>query len=298
MQSAFGVEHGEFGKRDNSARQNAQGSAIEGGGAVVGGTGLIAGGVPKGKSDSTAWKRAQDAKKAGAPLHRRLATTSKITPGGILGFRQHAHGGGIWDFKSKDTAAEWSGPAKTHKDAFFRGYNKGKIGPEEEVIRGLKTARTGANAALVGGAAAIAYGHHKKKIAKSRRSDSINATAAGLGGTTAVVTHAVPKFLDSKQRKYTEMAAHETEQADKLVPGMRGQRTGAAKRSPHLLHNASKEAVGVAGELRGAAAQHEHFADVFRTTSKGTKAFRNPAAAVGAVGVGGLAISAHRKKKY
>jgi len=303
MISAFGVDHGGIGtsqsgvsKAESSTKRNRRGTAVVGAGAVAGGTGLIAGGVPKAKSDSTAARQMG----RGKGVRSSVRGATKIAPGGILGFRSHAHGGGIYGFKQKHTEAEWSGPAKSKQSAFYRGYNYGKIEPEMKVIRGLAQGRRAANAALVGGAATVAGGlayRRKHKVSKGRReSDTYNAALVGAGGTGAALTHTVPRFLRTKEKKYAVRAAGETARSNALAPSLAGRRTGEVRRKPHLLKGVPRHAAQEAGRLRGAAAQHEHFAEVLGGTAKAVGRFRTPTTVAAGIGAGGLLATAHRKK--
>lgn len=339
MESAFGIEHIE--KAESRVKNNRRGSALIGGGSVAAGTGLVAGGVPGAKSDFTsvfrvAQSRAEH-KAKGAKGVRRAASAAaswtpgaKALPGGILGFRTHAHAGGTYGFQEEAKEAAKK-PVKNAADAFYRGRTEGKIGPELKVMNGMIQGRKVAHGALGAGAAAIgagAYLKHKSKVAKSRHtSDSYNATLAGAGATGVAATTGASSFLNSKKRKYEVSAANKVDEAGKLVPGLAGregkkltlrqmhqfrQKHGpdapwpktmypsvhdsAVKRSPHLLAGVSEHAAKEAGKLRGAATQERHFAEVIGATGKGIKAFRGPSAVIGAVGVGGLAANAHRSK--
>lgn len=327
MQSAFGVEHGEFGKKDTRTRRNVEGSAIAGAGATGAGLGLLAGGIPGAKADSKPIFHLKPGIKGHLPA-------VKAAPGGILGFRADVHQGGTAHFRAEE-GRHAQQPVKDAKDAFYRGHNSGKIEPELKVMRGMAQGRGAANALLVGGAGATAYGlHRRKSVSKSKHgSDSYNAALAGAGTTGAVAAHAVPKFLDAKKRNYEASASRNVDEAGKLVPSLAGRHgvkmnlkqqhkfkvknghegkefgdipwpkspnpivsDGDIGRNPSLLHGVSHETAAKVGALRGAATQDRHFAHVLGNTAKATRAFRAPAAVAGVAGLGGLAVNAHRKK--
>jgi hypothetical protein len=336
MESAFGVEHVE---KSDRVKNNRRGSALIGGGSVAAGTGLVAGGVPGAKSDFTSVFRVAEQRQAaagrkgvrGAAARAKAWTPGfKATPGGILGFRTHAHAGGTYGFQEEAKEAAKK-PVKNAADAFYRGRTEGKIAPEIKVMNGMIQGRKVAHGALGAGAAAIgagAYLKHKSKVAKSRHSsDGYNATLVGAGGTGAVVSHGGAAFLDRKRKGYEASAARKVDEAGKLVPGLAGregkkmnlrqmhqfrQKHGpdapwpktmypsvhdsAVKRSPHIVAGVSEHAAKEAGKLRGAATQERHFAEVMGATAKGVRAFRGPSAIVGAVGLGGLAANSHRNK--
>lgn len=337
MISAFGVDHGGidgssiYKSEESDRKKNVKGSVIAGAGGVTATTGLAAGGIPGAKSDFTSVFRVKPGQGKGA---RKVASTirgaapaAKAAPGGILGFRAHAHQGGTAGFMQgvkEDTKTK----PKDAADAFYRGRNAGKIRPELKMLRGMGKGRKVANAALVGGSAVTGYGlHERKKVSKSRRDvDTYNASLVGAAGTGAVATHAVPKFLDSKRKKYEASASRNVDEAGKLVQGLAGRQgkkltlrqmhkhkvkkpgqpfpqtmyptvsDSAVKRDPSILHGVDHATARKAGRLRGAATQDRHFAEVLGNTAKHVRRFRTPTAVAATVGAGGLAASGHRKK--
>lgn len=318
-------------------RKNIEGSAIAGAGAVTAGTGFIAGGVPGAKSDFTGVLRAADnlantkgkkgAKKAVSTV-RGVTPALKSLPGGILGFRAHAHQGGQVGFEQAAAAAK-KNPPKDAVGNFYRGRNEGKIPAEVKVLRGMTRGRHVANAALVGGTAVTAYGlHHRKKPVskRDRKNDTYNASLAGAGATGVAVSHGGSKYLDSHRDRYAASASRNVDAAGKLAPKIAGRREknwsynkklkfmaknpgesipkgmhpsisdGAIKQHPDLLEGVSNRTARKVGHLRGVAAQERHFSEVFGNTAKVVRGFRTPSAIVGGVGVGGLLATEHAKK--
>lgn len=226
-------------KTNDDHRRNVTGSAIAGAGAVAAGTGLVAGGVPGGKSDFTSVLRMRSGEgkgfKRATSTIRGFAPAAKAAPGGITGFRTHAHKGGLYGFEEEAKKHAKTKP-KDPVDAFYRGRNAGKIAPEKSIIRGMTRGRGVANATLAGGVGAAAFGSEyrkpKERVKKAasktdanrhqRRSDSYNATLAGAGGTGAVAAHAGSKYLDKYRKTYEASASSKVDEAGKLVPGMAG----------------------------------------------------------------------------
>ena len=207
------------------------GTAIAAGGAATAGTGLAAGGIPGAKSDFTAVFRTKPAKGKGvkrAVSHvTGKAPAAKALPGGILGFRTHAHRGGLYDFteRAKEHAKT---PAKTASEAYWQGRNAGKIAPEEEIIRHMKGGRKVAGAALVGGAATTAFGmkrakEEREKVHKAQReSDKYHGALIGGGGAVAGISHGGSKLLRGQGKKWEGRASRSIDDAGKLVPAIAG----------------------------------------------------------------------------
>lgn len=329
---AFGVAKADS-ARDK--RRNREGTALAGAGAATATTGLIAGGLPGAKSDFSSVFRMKPGQGTGV---RRAASTArgatpavKAVPGGILGFRVSAHKGGTYAFEEKAKANAQRKPKNAH-DAFEMGRNEGKIAPEHRVMRGMMRGKKVANAALVGGAAATAYGlHHRKpsqpvsKSSPERKSDTYNSALLGAGAATTAATTAVPRYLDKHKKSYERSAARNVDQASKIVPSLGGrqgkrltlkqmskfrQQNGPDTPWPKTMYPEVKDrdakaklkgvaprAAEAAGRLRGAAAQERHFAEVIGNTSRAIRSVRTPAAVAAGVGAGGLAVNQNRKRQ-
>lgn len=306
-----------------------------GAGGVAAGVGLAAGGIPGAKSDFSSVFRVKPGEgkgvKRAASTVRGAAPAAKAVPGGILGFRLSAHKGGNYGFKEQAKADAKKGPATSSKDAFYRGYNAGKIGPEEKIIRGMTKGRVAANLTMLGGAGSAAYGlsQPKDRVKKSQKdTDKYHATLAGAGGAGAATSHYGSKYLKGQEKKFERSATRKVDEAGKIAPAMAGRKgqkmnlrqmhkyrqkngpdapwpktmypkvsDGAPGRHPEMLAGVSPKDAQRVGQLRGAAAQERHFAEVFGNTSKVVRRFRTPSAIVGAAGAGGLAVNHVKVKK-
>lgn len=309
--------------------RTASGAAITGAGAVTAGTGLVAGGVPGAKADFSSVFRMKPS--SGTGVKRAVTTVTgkapvaRALPGGILGFRQSAHRGGLAGFSQMRDSAK---KTKSAHEAFFQGRNAGKIAPEEKVLSHMSRARGGAAAALIGGTAVTAYGVHRSKtpVRKSQRSsERYNGALAGVGAGGLAVSAGGTKALRGQQRHWEKAATKSVDEAGKLVPNIAGREgkrlnlkqmhqhkiknpgqpfpktmypkvtDSQIKRDPKIMAGVKPSTARRAGELRGAAAQQRHFAEVYGNTAKVVGRFRAPSAIVGAAGVGGL-MAARRKK--
>lgn len=65
----------------------------------------------------------------------------------------------------------------------------------------------------------------------------------------------------------------------------------AVKNHPEMLKGVSQKTARAAGNLRGAAAQQRHFAEVYGSTAKVVNGMRTPSAIVAGAGAGGLAAA-------
>lgn len=314
-------------KKDHAA----SGSAIAAGGAATAGVGLAAGGVPGAKSDfssilNTKPGSGKGVKRAVSTVRGR-APAAKAAPGGILGFRVSAHRGGLYGFTDQARKHALK-PVDSAPDAFWRGRNAGKIAPEEKVIRHMQGGKKAAGAALVGGAAATAYGLRRARgeVKKAQRdSDKYNGALLGAGAAGAGISHGATRLLGSQHHKWAGAASNSIDEAGKLVPSIGGRQgkkltlkqmhrhkinnpgqpypktmhpvvsDSDIKRDPKLLHGVHPKVAEQAGRLRGAAAQQTHFAEVYRDTAKVVGRFRGPSAIIAGAGAGGLAMS--RKKE-
>lgn len=310
--------------------RTASGAAIAGAGATTAGVGLAAGGVPGAKSDFSSVFRMKPGDRSGGPVRRARTTVqgalpaAKATPGGILGFRISAHEGGTYGFR-EEAKAKPSAKARTNKDAFFRARNEGKIAPEEKILRQMSRGRKAANLAFLGGTAATAHGVNRMKESRvhkaQRHQDQWNGALAGAGAAGATISHGGTKVLTGQKRKWEKKAINSVDEAGRLVPGIAGREgkrltlkqmdrykrdnpgkpwpktmkpsvsDSAIKNQPQLLNGATRANVRRAGELRGAAAQQRHFAEVYGNTAKVVSRFRTPSLVAGATGAGGLAAS-------
>jgi hypothetical protein len=330
--------------KDKQDRRQASGAAIAGAGATTAGVGAAAGGIPGTRPNFNAVFAADDRIKNAQGkgprkaynMARGAAPGVKATPGGILGFRISAHDLGTKYFRAqKELDDKIKKPSK--KQSFYRGFNAGKIGPEESIMRGMARGQKGAHAALLGGAATTVYGvkraasKPKEKVTKAddkRRSNLYNGTLVGAGTAGAAISHGGSKYLGRQQSKYAGRAAREVDEAGRLVPNIAGReykkmslrqidkfkranpgatdkdlpksmyptvKDGDIKRNPRLLSGVPKETAEQAGKLRGAAAQHRHFSEVFGSTAKVTRRFRGPSAIVAGVGAGGLAANRNKR---
>jgi len=316
--------------------RTASGAAIAAGGGVAAGTGLAAGGVPGGKSDFTTVLNLKEPK--GKTKPGRLASAAirnrhvaRAAPGGILGFRTHAHQGGMVGFEQQ--AAHKAGvkppSGKEAGHAFSHGYVQGKIAPEAKIIRHMKGGKKAAAGLLVGGAATTAYGLKRTKVEKAQRhNDQYSGTLAGAGGAGLAVSAGGHKLFRGQERKWRNTANTSVDEAQKLVPGLGGrqgqrlslkqmhkyrQKHGPDKpwpksmtpersmseisRDKKVFQGVHPEVARKAGQLRGVAAQAEHFSHVYGSTAKVVGRLRGPSAIVAGAGVGGLAASRKPDKR-
>jgi len=320
---------------DRNHKHAASGTSLAAAGGVTAGAGLAAGGIPGAKSDFTAVFRTKPAEGKGvkrAVSHvKGKAPLVRAAPGGVLGFRIHAHEGGTVGFEqqAEQLARRTSAPEKAAHHAFSHGYTEGKIEPEKQVLRHMRGGRKVAAGALIGGAGLTAYGVHRAKeereqIRKDRRSsDKYNGALAGTGAAGFTLGHGGHKLFRGQERKWTNRANTNVDEAQKLVPGLGGRKHNQNLRAykKHLARGGTPENfpktmeperhmtdilrdkkvfAGVhpdvarkAGNLRGAAVQAEHFSHVYGNTGKVVGRLRTPSAIVGGAGVGGL-VAAHR----
>jgi hypothetical protein len=313
-------------KKDHAA----SGSAIAGAGAVTAAGGLIAGGVPGGKSDFTSVFRVKRGEgkgfKRAASTVKGAAPAAKAAPGGIFGFRTHAHEGGLYGYA--DDTMKHNRNGANARESFRQGRTTGKIGPEMKIISQMKGARKVAHGALGAGVGAVAYGAHRARKTEVKKDDrhtkKYSGALLGAGGTAAVGSHVGSKVLTGQAKKWEKSAAQNVDEAGRLVPRIAGRQkekisdkkayklirqnkphpmSSRPSVSDHYIKNNPLTMSGVhpevarhAGRLRGAAAQEQHFADVYRNTSKVVRRLRTPSLVAAAAGAGGLA-AANKKTK-
>lgn len=289
-------------------RRKAQGGAIAGAGGTAAGIGLVGGGIPGFKSNSSTIGNI----KQGGWAKRTGAAASSLR-GGIFGYRTDAHKG----FLRRQVADEKShgGKPTTRVNHYHRGVGSGKIGPEEEIIRHMKLGRKASTAALVGGSAAAAYGVHRSKepVKKAQhRSDSYNAGLAAGGATAAGAGYGGAKLFERQGKKWAGRAATHLDQAEKIVPNLGGHKVTTSPRfapnprvpnaRPKKSHAAvtndkkvlagkSKVQAEAAGKLRGIADQESYFSGVYGKTAKLARKVPRVGLTVAGVGAGGLLAS-------
>lgn len=282
---------------------DASNAAITGAGSVTAGTGLVAGGLPGIKGDPSQLTRLRSLKDAkDKPKIKRVARAVrpgvKAAKGGILGGRIVSHNDGTEIFRQKASMGEWH-PSKTPQESFVQGRHRGKVAPEEKIIREMKGGKKVAAATLLAGSAAIAYGQRDKIKAKFKKRDSrrdkVSGAALGAGGTGLIVTSAASAGLHQQKRRWERESAKSKAGAARHIPALDGMSDQDIVRNPHIFRGASVHSARLAGHLRGAAAQHDHFADVYRTTAKVVGHGRAPSAVI--AGAGGVGLLAHKKKK-
>lgn len=275
--------------------REAKNSAVTTAGLSTAGFGALAGGIPGVRGDVKDASRLKETNK-GKSRVKRLANgavaSAKASKGGILGFRTHAHEGGTVDFKQKATLGEWH-PSTNPKIAYIQGRHRGKVAPEETIIRNMRSGKKVAGVAVGAGLATAAYGQ-KDKFQKNKQ-DKRSGVAIGAGSVGLGVSGGVGHLLGTQERRWYGAEAKSKEEAAKLVPGLKGKTDMEIARNPKIFHRVKPEVARAAGHLRGAAAQQEHFGDAFHTTGKITRLGRLPSAALIGVGVGGLAASKNRK---
>ncbi len=319
-------------KKDHTA----SGSAIAGAGAITAGTGFVAGGVPGVKPDGNTVFNTKPPQGTGLKRQVSRVTgkmpARKATPGGILGFRTDIHEGGTRHFQAQ--AARYASrkvqPGKEASHAYSHNYTEGKIAPERQVIRHMKGGRKVANLALVGGTAATAYGirRARQKVEKAQRqSDKLHGAELGAGGAAAGAAFGGHKLLRHQEKTWANRARSGVTEAQKLVPGLGGLKsnqnmrqyqrhlarggtpenfpktttperdTADILRDKKVFHGVHPKTAAKAGQLRGAAAQAEHFSHVYGNTAKVVGRLRAPASIVAGAGAAGLATSRMKSKK-
>ena len=296
-------------KRDRTA----SGAAIAGTGGVVGTVGLAGGGLPGTKAKRTL----KDVKDASG-RRTKAAEFTRAYRGGEFGYRQNAH----HTFKTFGLGGGREGESRGAH--FAHGQKAGAIKSEDKILRHLKVARRGSNAALLGGAGLVAYGVHRAKTPvnkadSDRKLKGYSGAALGVGGTAAAASAGGARVLEHQGRKWASGAAADYEAAGKIVPKMGGYRVNpypqkiknkrvpdiAPEKTDKLIGNTEKKSmagksraqVHAAGTLRGSAAQGRYFAGTYGSMAHYARKVRGPALGVAAAGAGGLALANRDKLK-
>ena len=302
-----------FAKKD----QRTSGAAMTASGGVIGGTGLLAGGIPGAHEPKSlkVWhlKGGEKGLKSGAIVRpSNLAHNAKIVAplprGGILGFRADMH-----DQFIKETHQHTGG------GAYAEGMRQGKLASEHKIVRGMRLGRRASYGLTAGGALLAAGGVNRLQGKKTfgKRDDRARTTSAALlagGGTAAGVSHGVNVGLSRFGNKYASSSKQHIKEAQRLAPHYGGLQTTPAKANafgitvkparetmkPEIpnwkleadgAHHKIKGGAAARAEVgrhRGMAAQERHFAEVFSNTARGFKRVRNPSLAVAAAGGTGL----------
>jgi hypothetical protein len=265
MSDPFGIN-----KKDHTASN----AVYTGAGATTAGVGLAGGGIPGASGNLSGLARQKENKGKDLPRGQRVANAvsapTKAYKGGILGFRIGAHEGGNYDFKQKATLGEWHPSDIPHK-AFVQGRHRGKVAPEETIIRQMKGGKKVASAAVVAGGAAAAYGQRDKikaKFGKADKWDKRSGTALGAGGAGLAVTGGVGGLLGHQEKHWNREAAKSQGAAAKLVPGLAGKTDMDIARNKQIFDGVDPKVARAAGHLRGAAAQQHHFGEAYHITGR------------------------------
>lgn len=298
-------------------KSNAGNSALVGAGATTAGVGAIAGGVPGVKSNTgEIMRRVAERKKAktvgesapkyGAKNNAKVA--AQAGRGGILGFRVSNHEAGTYGFKQKATMGEWY-PSNEPAKAFKQGRDKGKVAPEEKIIRQMKGGRKVANAALIGGVGAMGYGAYKSrqnrpgKIGKrddrkrNDRARNASGAAVGAGGAAFGVAQGAGSLLGNQEKKWYRVRNDSNAAAARLAPNTKGKNDlDIARGGKKVFEGVSADNARKAGVHRGTAIQANHFAHVYGGTGKVVRSVRTPAAALAGAGGAGLVMTKPKSK--
>jgi hypothetical protein len=289
--------------------RTASGSAIAGAGGVTAAAGLAGGGVPGVRSN----RIMADVQQASG-RRKKAGEATRAYRGGEFGYRTNAH----QTFKTFGLGGKREGESRVSH--FKHGMKAGKLVSEDKIIPHLKVARRASNAALVGGAGAVAYGVHRAKsqrVAKAddRKLKQYSGATLGAGATVAGLSAGGARVAEHQGRKWSQQAVDDLEGARKIVPKMGGHvvnpfpKKVKNKRVPdigpakgnsliqndeRIMAGKSRAQAHAAGKLRGSAAQSRYFAGTYGSAAGIARKVRNPALAVAGVGAGGLALT--RKK--
>lgn len=299
--------------------RTASGAAIAGAGGTTAGIGLVGGGIPGYKSDSSELKNI----KRGSFAHRAGSALSSGR-GGIFGYRTDAHQGFLNE--QRDSTNYFKDKPANRVESFQRGQGAGKMKPEEQIIRHMKLGRRLSTAALVGGTAATAYGVHRVKHSQVKKSGGAtntklkqdSATLLGIGGTTAGASYGGARLMEHQGRSWSAKAGKSIDEAARIVPNMGGHKVHTDPRlvinpnvprtSPRIddkkivnnhkrvLAGKSKAQAEAAGHIRGRSQQERYFSNVYAKTGKTLRRIHKPALGLAAVGAGGLVMARHQDR--
>lgn len=106
----------------------------------------------------------------------------------------------------------------TKVDHYWRGVSEGKLFPERQVIRQLKTGRAISGAALVGGAALAGAGisQRRNRVSKARKRDFAADAAVAGGATVSGGAGATSLALNAQGRKWSARASETMSSAERL----------------------------------------------------------------------------------
>lgn len=159
---------------------------MAGSGAVLGGTGLIAGGIPGAKEPNSLdiWNlRGVGRSRVGLSNVAHNGRVVAPQPrSGILGFRANMHDAYIEENKNK-----------THGNAYQRGMRGGKLEAEQKIVRGMRLGRRATHSLTLGGAALTAAGMHRmsnrpvKKRETRQRGAVLGTSGAAVGGAAGAI---------------------------------------------------------------------------------------------------------------
>lgn len=309
---------------ESQNRRKAESGAAIGAGGTAAGVGLIGGGIPGFKANSSTienMKRTNKTTGARNSWPKRAGATASSLRGGIFGWRTDAHKGFLRTQQNDEK--HFAGKPANRADMYHRGVGSGKIGPEEKIIRHMKLGRRASGVALVGGTAAIAAGvHHAKgpkkpEVSKAERpqhrSDTANAALATGGAAAAGTSYGGARLLEREGRKWNAKAKVSYAESAKVIPNLKAgkelhhpkltanTRVGSVwpaqsndkitNEHKRVLAGKSKVQAAEAGAHRGRALQEGYFGNVYGKTAKMVRKVPKPALAVAGVGASGLLAS-------
>lgn len=298
-------------KRDQKKSKDYSGAAV-GSGTAVGTVGLIGGGIPGARPNSGRLNQAMGGSGTKTQATRHLVSATR---GGVFGYREDAHARYLKN--QQERLKGWKPHSRIN--AFERGREAGKIGPEKTIIRTMRNARIGSNVALGGGAALAGAGLYKKRqndkakklVSKAKQDDgskfrSDAMISAGVTTTGGSVLGA--KALDRQGNKWSARSAADIKAAQKKMPKTGGYDTvkrpkrGTARSlyrpnnrvpdvKPHkstgtlmwegkdTFAGRSNKYTEATGRLRGSSGQKRYFAGVYGKSAAGVRKFGIPAGA-------------------
>ena len=293
------------------------GGLITGAGGATAAGGLVGGGIPGFKANADTIK---DIKQGS--WKKRTGAMLSSGRGGVFGYRTNAHQGAVQ--RMKDSTNHFKDKPASRAEMYQRGQEAGKIPAEEQIIGHMKLGRKASTAAMIGGAAATAYGVHRKnegvQKALDSRTDATNAALLGGGATAAGASYGGARMLEHQGRKWGARSGQSISEAHKIIPNLGGPGVnplgnppnhrvpdiGPAKGSPSssklkrdkgtILGGKSKLQAEAAGLHRGDAAQARYFAGVYGKTAKTIRHLHTPAMVAAGMGATGLLASGAASK--